>query len=172
VLATSVEILMNAWYKSNKSKTKGTYMPNAKLDELLEDEFEAIEAKLEGVEYGDRILRRMCNAFQMGVNERFDFFFEEIGLPVGERERKAIRARNRIAHGSPGLLDEHAYQKMVNDKLSYQTLFNRILLKIMGYDGSYVDRSTVGWPELPLDQPMSVNSKPVDTRATDGGESP
>jgi len=154
VLATSIEILKNAWYKSKKSKSKGTYMPKAKFDELLEDEFKAIEARLEGVEYGDRILRRMRNTFQMGVNESFDFFFEEIGLPVGERERKAIGARNRMAHGSSGFLDERAYQELLNKKQSYQTLFNRILLKVMGYDGNYVDRSTLGWPERPLDQPI------------------
>ena len=154
VLATSVEILMNAWYKSKKSKSKGTYMPKAKFDELLKDEFRDIEAKLEGVEYGDRILRRMCNAFQMGVNERFPFFFEEIRLPVGEREREAIKARNRVAHASPGLLDERGYDDMVTNALAYRTLFNRILLKIMGYGGSYVDLSALGWPERPLDQPI------------------
>ena len=63
VLATSVEILMNPWYKSKKSKSKGTYMPKAEFDKLLKDEFKAIEAKLEGVEYGDRILSCMRNAF-------------------------------------------------------------------------------------------------------------
>jgi len=154
VFATSIEILMNAWYKSKKSKSKGTYMLKAEFDKLLKDEFKAIKAKLEGVEYGDRILSRMCNTFQMGVNERFDFFFEEIGLPVGECERKAIKARNRVAHASPGLLDERAYDDMVNNALAYRTLFNRILLKIMGYGGSYVDLSALGWPERPLDQPI------------------
>ena len=90
----------------------------------------------------------------MGVNERFDFFFEEIGLPVGERERKAIKARNRVAHASSGLLNERAYRDMLNSARSYRTLFNRILLKIIGYDGSYIDHSTLGWPERPLDQPI------------------
>ena len=131
MLSTINEILMNAWYKSNGSKTKGIYMPKEEFDELLKDEFEAVEAKLEGVEYGDRILRRMHNAYNMGVNERFDFFFKEIGLPVGEAERKAIGARNPMAHGSSKVFDERASQKMMKDTLSYRTLFNRILLKIM-----------------------------------------
>ena len=163
---------MKAWYKSKKSKTKGTYLPKKEFDKLLEDEFKALEAKLEGVTYGDRILNRMRNTFQMGVNQRFDFFFEEIGLPIGERERKAIKARNHVAHGSPALLDAGAYQEMIDNKLSYQTLFNCILLKIMGYDASYVDHSASGWQERPLDQPMGGNSNIAHTIAEDDGEWP
>jgi hypothetical protein len=39
--------------------------------------------------------------------------------------------------------------------LAYRTLFNRIMLKILGYDGAYVDYSTMEWPDRPLGEPLA-----------------
>lgn len=154
VLATSIEIIKNAWFRSTGSRTGGVYLPKGDFDRLLGDEFAAIEAKLSGVEYGDRILRRIHNSYNMGANESLEQFLDEIGLPVGEVERRAIRMRNLMAHGSSVVFDETEYERMIHDTLSYRTLFNRILLKILGYEGYYKDRSVRGWPERPLDEPM------------------
>jgi hypothetical protein len=33
-------------------------------------------------------------------------------------------------------------------------LFNRIILKILGYDGTYIDYSAKEWPERLLDEPL------------------
>jgi hypothetical protein len=90
----------------------------------------------------------------MSSNESLEFFFDEINLPVGEVERGAIQARNPMAHGSSVLFDEAAHEQMLRDTFAYRTLFNRILLKILGYEGDYVDHSVPGWPERPLEEPM------------------
>jgi hypothetical protein len=158
VLATSVEMLKRAWYKSTRSKSRGVYMPKKEFDELLGEELRAIEEKLRGVEYGDRISRRIRNSFNLGANESMEFFLEELGLPIGPVERSAIKARNPMAHGSEDLLDESRHQDTINDTLSYRTLFNRIVLKLLGYDGSYIDYSAEEWPERPLDEPLAGRS--------------
>lgn len=155
VLATSVEMLKRSWYSSLKSKSRGVYMPKKEFEELLKDELDAIEKKLEKVEYGDRMARRMWGSFNFGSNESMEFFFEELGLPIGPTEQSALRARNPMAHGSSALLDESRYQEMIDDTLAYRTLFNRILLKILDYDDAYIDYSTRGWPESPLEQPLA-----------------
>jgi hypothetical protein len=154
-LATSTEILKNAWFESAGSKSRGVYMPKKEFTELLADELAAVEAKLLGVEYGDRMSRRIRNAFNMGVNESLEFFFEEIGLPVGEVEWAAIAARNPMAHGSSELFDASKYDEMLHATFAYRTLFNRIILKLLDYSGTYVDRSVEGWPERALDEPMA-----------------
>jgi hypothetical protein len=154
-LATSIEIIKNAWFRSSGSKSRGVYMRKKEFDKLLVEELAAVDGKLEGVEYGDRMSRRIHNAFNMGANERLEFFFDEIGLPVGEVEWAAIAARNPMAHGSTELFDASNYQEMINSTLAYRTLFNRIILKILDYGGAYVDRSAEGWPERSLDEPMA-----------------
>jgi hypothetical protein len=153
-LATSVEILKNSWYSSKKSKSRGVYMPREQFDELLDSELAQIDKKLETVEYGDRMARRIRGAYQLGANESFEIFFEEIGLPIRQTERHAIRARNPMAHGSLDLLDESRHQEMLDAKMAYRTLFNRTFLKLLGYDGAYIDYSAEGWPERQLDQVM------------------
>lgn len=155
VLATGLETLKKAWYSSKKSKSKGVYMPKKEFDKLLGDELAVAEEKLGKVEYGDRIARRMRGAFGFGANESLEFFFEELGLPIGPAERSALKARNPMAHGSSTLLDESKYQEMVDATLAYRTLLNRVLLKVLDHEGGYVDYSATGWPERPLEEPPS-----------------
>ena len=155
MLATGVETLKKGWYASKKSKSRGVYMPKKVFDKLLEDELTAAREKLREVEYGDRIARRMSGAYNFGSNEGVQFFFEELGLPTGEAESSAMRARNSMVHGSSALLDTAKHQKMVDDTLAYRTLFNRVLLRMLGYEGNYIDYSARDWPERPLEEPAS-----------------
>lgn len=155
VLSTSVEMLKRAWYSSRRSKSKGVYMPKKDFDELLRAELAAAEEKLREFEYGNRMASRIRNAYNLGANESVEFFLEELGLPVGSVEQSAMKARNPMAHGSAVLLDESRRQEMIDNTLSYRTLFNRIMLKILGYDGTYIDYSAREWPERPLDEPLA-----------------
>ena len=77
--ANGLEILATAWFKSKESKTKGVYMPKKIYDNLLKDEFISIEKKISEYEYGERILNRIKNSFQLGANEKVSIFFDEIG---------------------------------------------------------------------------------------------
>lgn len=153
-LAMSLEMLKKAWYSSSGSKSRGIYMSKKKFDELLGDELNAIEQKLEKVEHGDRMASRMRAAFNFGSNESIEFFLEELSVPIDSIERSALRARNSMAHGSSALLDEARYQEMVDDTLAYRTLFNRVLLKLLDYEGTYIDYSARGWPERSTEQPL------------------
>lgn len=153
-LATSMEMLKRAWYSSNRSKSRGVYMPKKEFEELLGDELQAVEEKLDGVEYGNRMMNRIRNAFNLGANESMEFFFEELELPIGDSEKSALKARNLMAHGSSALLDRSRDQEMLNNKLAYRTLFNRVLLKLLDYEGEYVDYSAPEWPGRPLEQPL------------------
>jgi len=74
-------------------------------------------------------------------------FFEEIGLAVGAAEKSAMGARHRAAHGS--LVAEELVE-LVKFGNAYRTLFERVFLRLLGYEGEYVDRTTIGHPRRPL----------------------
>jgi len=152
ILSAGVETIAKSWFKTSKSKTKGVYLAKKEYDELLASEFNLIEEKLRENVYQQRILNKIKNAYNMGANERLDFFFSEIDLPIGEIEGKAIKGRNSMAHGD--IMGDQKIEKMVQLTRAFQTLFHRILLKILGFDGDYIDRSTVGWPRRHINEPM------------------
>jgi len=37
---------------------------------------------------------------------------------------------------------------------AYETFIHRIILKLLGYPGTYIDRSSKGFPDLDIDKPM------------------
>ncbi|WP_422448968.1 hypothetical protein [Thermoanaerobacterium sp. DL9XJH110] len=156
ILHAGVEILAKAWFKSNKSKTKGVYLSKKEFDELIEDGMKIIVTKLQRQKYGDRMIRKISDAYKMTQNEQLAFFFEEIGLNIGEVENEALKGRNIMAHGSSSQSDEEI-SYLIYLTRSYQTLFHRIFLKILGYTENYIDYSTEGWPERHIDEPLGGN---------------
>ena len=142
---------MKGWYESSGSKSKGVYMPASDFRKLTQDGIELIRGRLGQHEYADRIVRRLGGCFTFGVAEKFDNFFAELGLPVSKAEKDAIQSRNRVVHG--GGLDESMWDDYVEKRKTYQTLLNRVILKLLGYEGLYIDYGTVGFPQRALSEP-------------------
>ena len=91
-----------------------------------------------------------CHIF--AVKERFEVFFEELGLKYGPNELRTIKARNASAHGgSKSPLD---VQDQVKLGRGYRTLLNRVILKVLGHETTYTDYSMDNHPEKLLDQPI------------------
>lgn len=153
ILAAGIEMIAQAWFLSKESKIKGVYMDKDKYDELLKDEIENISDKLSKVNNGEKMLNKIKNAYNLGSNDRLLLFINEIGLKIGAVEESAIKARNLMAHGYVPK-DDREWDEMIQKTYVYDTLFNRVVLKILGYEGNYIDRSVVGWPERHIDSPM------------------
>ena len=75
---------MRCWFASKKSKTKGVLISSQEYNKLTEDLISKIEVKLGDYEYKQNIINRIKGCYNMGVRERFDIFFEEINLQVGD----------------------------------------------------------------------------------------
>ena len=159
LLVAAVESMMNGWFKSNSSKSQGVYMAKDKFEELLGDEMSSIEIKIESEPYGDRLMNRLHNANQIGVMDRFRFFFDEINLRIDENEWKAIEARNGVAHGRIASKQKE-WEQMIQHTSTYETLIHKILPILLGYSGSYIDRSVLGWEDkqLPASHPERYTS--------------
>lgn len=56
-----------------------------------------------------------------------------------------------MAHGA---FNSEKVRHMIAMTRAYETFFARIILKLLGYQGEYVDKSTKGWPTRAIDEPM------------------
>jgi hypothetical protein len=128
---------------------------------MSKDEFQAvtteafamIEQQLAGHPHGAAIMGKLRHAYTIaGSREKLRQFFAELALPIGSVEQQAMSARNSPAHGARQSVSDRD-QVFLNR--AYRTLFDRVLLKILGYTGEYLDRSHPDRPRTPIDQPMA-----------------
>jgi hypothetical protein len=133
---------MNGWFKLPGSKSQGHYIEKDRLYQLLRDDIESIRMKLSGEPYANRIMRKIQTAHEIGVTDRFRFFFEEIGLKLEQNEWNAINARHEYAHGGI-VFGQTDWEHLILDAQTYENVFHKIVLKVLGYSGSYIDRSSI-----------------------------
>ncbi|TRM10704.1 hypothetical protein FH966_02665 [Lentibacillus cibarius] len=145
VLASGLEVLVDSWFKSSISKNKGIHIDKDTYWVMIEDELSSLSLKLDNYPFKEKILNKLKFAYNMGVNEKKEKFFEEINLPININDKKALRARNDMAHGST-IKSEKDIIKTLRSSRTYETLFERTILKILDYDGIYIDKSVKGWP--------------------------
>ncbi len=93
-------------------------------------------------------------------------FFKSLGLNFHKKsiETKALKSRNLMAHSSIDTSMNEAeilmlLKKTVRLTRAYETLFNRVMLKILGYNGKYIDYYTFGHPALELSENIKANDK-------------
>lgn len=162
-LASGLEAIMRAWFRSTKSKSRGKYFPKEEFNSIVAKPFAQIEYALRGKPNAERLIRRLKLANNLGVNEQLQTFFDEIGLPIGDVELHAMAARNPFAHGG-GAVPEGKIPELVYTLRSYQTLFHRVVLKLIGFQGQYIDYSSLDFPDRPLLEPLGGpqgDGKPV-----------
>jgi len=151
ILSSAVETL-SAQILKKHPEIKQYYIKFDDFVEIIEDELSSIEEKLDGNPHKEIILRKLKGSSQRGSNEKFQMMFEIIQLPVGSIEKKAIKARNKMAHSSMGSISEEKIRKTIRMTRAYETLFNRILLKILSYEGNYIDYYTFGHPNRKINE--------------------
>jgi hypothetical protein len=150
IFASAVETLKKNWLSSTRSKSNGLHMPKANFEALAGDLIEELRRRVKERGAPEEIARTFSGANRMGLSAQMRAFFEEIDLPIGDRERAAMDARHRSAHGASGGEELTELVRLGN---AYRTLFERVFLRVLGYEGMYVDRTTAGYPHRPLAEP-------------------
>ena len=148
ILAAALESMMNGWYDI-KSKSQALYMKKEDFESLLKEDIEAMKRKLESKPNGDKILANILRAYSLGITERYRTFFPEIGLSIDANEWKAIEARHMTVHGHM-IFDKTDWKQMIQHVNTFETLLHKVLLRLLGYSGTYIDRSVVGWNDKQL----------------------
>jgi len=146
-LSTALDLIQKKWFKSEKSHSKG----KPPVDDDLNKYLPLIENDLGSYLKKERIIGKIKNANEFTLNERLNVFFDEIGLSVGEFEKAIIEQRHKSIHGDLGGKD---YQKLLFLVYGAYSLLNRIILKLIGHAGYYVDYSTYDFPYKNIDETL------------------
>jgi hypothetical protein len=146
ILAAGVESIIDGWFNT---KSQGVYMKKKEFESLLKEEIEAIKEKFEKKPHGDKIIANILKAYNFGIMERYRVFFEEINLPIDDHEWEAINERHKFVHGRI-IFDETDWKRVIQHVNTFETLLHKILLKVLGYSGTFIDRSVLGWNDKQL----------------------
>jgi len=146
ILTAALESIINGWFNSNKTKSKGAYMKNKEFQTLLKEEIDEIKKKLLGKTNGEEILKKILNAYTAGTMERYRIFFGEIDMPLDDNEWEAIKERHIFVHGR-ALFDTTDWKSVANHVWTLETLLHKVILKLLSYSGLYIDRSSIGWKD-------------------------
>jgi hypothetical protein len=149
IIASALETIIDNWYKSKNTKSRGFYLDPEKFEEIIKDNVLDLKGKLEGIENGQKIIDNVRRANAFGIMERYRKFFEEIELRISPVEWEAIMGRHAFVHGHVHF-DTTDWKQVIRQVNTLHTLFNRTLLKILGYKWDYIDRSVEGWPDAKL----------------------
>lgn len=151
-LSMALESLMNAWFKSKKSRSRGKYLSDQEFAPLIKDVLSLAVQRMGDREYKDRILNRIQGSNNVGANERIEFFFQEIGIPLTEFEKDILSRVNHYRHG--GSSNASQLKNLILAIRAYETLYHRALLKIIGHTGTYIDYSTYGFPTKSISESL------------------
>ncbi len=148
IVAGAIESIQKAWFKGKKSKTKAVYMDKDAYESAISRFLEQVKDNLGECENRDILINKISNCYQMGANDRYYTFFEELGLEYGDSERKSIKARNSFTHGDKN--DDDA--EVIKATKTMSLLLARSILKLLGYNGMYIDSSVSGYPRKHIDE--------------------
>lgn len=154
ILSSALEHLMKKWYSEIGKNPETVLMDKKEFSKRIKPIKEMVEKQFEGTDYAERMKNSVSNINRMSVNEQFANFFIGIGMPIGEEEKKALRARNFSAHGSFRDGEEHYHEQFLLSRI-YECIIARVVLKLLGYKGNYVDYGTLGYPEKDINCPSS-----------------
>lgn len=151
ILAGGIESLIKAWFKGKKSKTKGVYMDAAQYEHIINEFKEQIQEKLANCEYQRNIIGKITNAYQMGANDRYFIFLDEIGLEYGDAEKASIKGRNAFTHGD----NSDDVDDTLKKTRTMYILLGRIFLKLLEYEGEYIDETLPGFPRKEINKKIN-----------------
>jgi hypothetical protein len=93
-----------------------------------------------------------------GTTTKFKTLLDGLGLPRQAVEMRTLNAANQGAHVK-ALDTDAAISQAIDETRAMQTLVNRVILKLLDYDGPYIDYSTLGFPERPFSEPLGGATK-------------
>ena len=129
--------MQKAWFALEENESVSVYYPKTKFRELKKDLIAIIDEKLEEGPYKNAVRNKVDQLNQMSVRDKNESFFAQLGITYGEREIQAIRMRNVFAHGDTNGKTDAG--NMIEAIKVLQLLYAKSVLKLLGYEGEYID---------------------------------
>jgi hypothetical protein len=157
ILASALESLAENYIDANSLVLSYTDDEKDTYRELVEDDKNSLAKKIGKYDFKDRVINFIANPFDLSGGQRLKLFLSKISiiLPNKSIENQAIRARNKMVHSSVNNSDE-ATKKYIDLTRAYQTLMNRVILKVLDFDETYIDYFTKGFPERKIDENIEM----------------
>jgi len=149
ILAGAIEIIAGK-YLDMVGGEKLEYLPQKEFDLLIAEEILSLTEKLSKFEGAEIIINKFKGAFRKGSNEKINLFLSMLGLEIAKQEKAAINLRNMMTHGNRNYRNRTTAQEDVVLSRVYHVLFNRIFLKVLGYEDYYIDYSICLVPSKPI----------------------
>lgn len=149
-LGGALEILRRSFYEQPENESRSRLMPKESyrylgkevrrvLAELAQQEsLRAFSNEIQEIE------RRMAELNKVSGTKLSKLFLSDLGLEYGETELGALQARNLAAHAQPFTAAE-AFEVLRSNR-ALQTLFARVLLRLLDAPVHYFDYSTLNHP--------------------------
>lgn len=134
--------------------THKTYMESNEYQSILKPYKKNLEKEFleKGIpnEIINLILQNIANANSISLSKRNEKFFADINLPFAKIEKELFWRRNHVLHG----LKSHdpTIINLINN--GAYTLLNKIILRLLGYTGKYIDYSKYGFPLTKITTPL------------------
>lgn len=152
ILSAALENLKRKWYEEVELNPETVLMDKKDFSKRIKPIKKLVETQFAGTEYVERMKRSVEGMNRMAVSEQLTHFFEGIDMPVGKKEKKALQARNFSAHGSY-VGDNIDYEEQFMTSQVYGCILVRVILKLLKYEGNYIDYGTIGYPEKNINCP-------------------
>ena len=153
ILSSSLESLAENYIDANSLIVTYTKEQKSEYRSLIEDDKKSISEKIIKYDFNNRVMNSIENPFDIGIGPKLKLFFNHLSITFTNQsvENQALRARNKMVHSTIDSSDE-SIKLYIGLTRAYQTLVNRVILKILKFDEKYVDYYSEGFPEKNIDE--------------------
>lgn len=116
-------------------------MSDEAFQELIDQELSTIKEKFGSIEGAENMVRKISGANTRNPSEKINLFLSLAGVITGKTEKQAVALRNKMAHSARDYTVEDNIRNDLFLTRVYQVLFNRTILKLLGYAEFYIDYS-------------------------------
>lgn len=152
IFSAALENLKRKWYEEVELNPETVLMDKKDFSKRIKPIKELVETQFAGTEYVERMKRTVEGMNRMSVSEQLTHFFEGIDMVIGRKEKKVLQARNFSAHGSFGGNNINYEEQFITSQV-YECMLVRVILKLLKYEGKYIDYGTIGYPEKNINCP-------------------
>ena len=152
IMHQAIEILAKDWILSPHYKGEKTYVKKEDYEKFYLNLLPTLKENFSQCKHYEKLESTIRNANNIGTNHRIMIFLNSLGLELGSEEKKAMNQRNSLMHDQKNVsiefIDNIKYYTNV-----YKSFFHRVILKMLEYDGNYVDYSDNTNSIKPLNTP-------------------